>query len=577
MKKNLLSISVATLNVVFSTLNSSAQPTYGWAHSISDNGSQCYASNSMAVDADGNVYIVGDFWATADFDPGPATANLTPLGLYDFFIAKYDASGNYLWAKQIGGAGSACMNNDITLDELGNIYITGAFWTGPPVDFDPGAGTANLTSAGGWDICFAKYDNDGNYIWAKSVGGTAVDVAYSLVVDLSGNTYITGRFQGTSDFDPGAGIHNLTASNGAADIYFAKYDNLGNYMWANIITSGWGQGVDIDIDNTGNVYITGFFMGTGDFDPGPATAFITGVFPISNIYFAKYDNNGNYIWAYNIESTFWTQSGIGTAIDVDGTGNVYLTGGFSDTVDFDPGAATQNLFSVGGTSDIFIAKYNTNGNYVWAYNIGSTSADVAYDIIFDGQSNVCITGNFEGTADFDPGAGITNLTSAGLQDVFFARYDNNGNYLCAGSIGGTGDDNGYDIAAYGAHNICIAGQFNGTSDFDPGPGMSNLTSASSCDIFFGKFTWCLPTEIEALATINDISIYPNPSSGKFSVVAGSSRINAIEIYDMRGDPINIGIQKNKSDEIDLSGFPNGIYFIKVQQDDKMVVKKIVKM
>ncbi|HRF19893.1 MAG TPA: SBBP repeat-containing protein, partial [Chitinophagaceae bacterium] len=108
-------------------------------------------------------------------------------------------------------------------------YIIGEFRAS--ADFDPGAGTVNLTSAGGSDIFFAKYDASGNYVYAKRLGGTAEDVGFGIAVDGSGNVYVTGYFIGTGDFDPGAGTANLISS-GIQDIFFAKYDASGNYVYA---------------------------------------------------------------------------------------------------------------------------------------------------------------------------------------------------------------------------------------------------------------------------------------------------------------------------------------------------------
>ncbi|MBI2967708.1 MAG: SprB repeat-containing protein, partial [Bacteroidetes bacterium] len=146
-------------------------------------------------------------------------ANLTPVGIYDIFFAKYDSNGNYLWAKSIGST-SDDISESIALDASGNAFIIG-FFQGT-ADFDPSAGTANLTPVGNIDIFFAKYDSNGNYLWAKSIGSTSDDFGNSIALDAGGNAFITGEFNGTADFDPSAGTANLT-SVGGRDIFFAKY------------------------------------------------------------------------------------------------------------------------------------------------------------------------------------------------------------------------------------------------------------------------------------------------------------------------------------------------------------------
>ncbi|MBN4066017.1 SBBP repeat-containing protein, partial [Candidatus Amoebophilus asiaticus] len=237
-----------------------------------------------------------------------------------------------------------------------------------------------------------------------------------------GNVCITGRLVGTADFDPGVGTANLTTE-GLEDIFFAKYDSDGNYVWAKGIgstnnDSGYGIAVDI----SGNIYITGVFQATADFDPGAGTTNLTAI-GLEDIFFAKYDPNGNYTWSKGIGGT---SSGVGIGIAVNSSGNVYITGGFLATADFDPGTDTANLTSA-GLCDIFFAKYDTGGNYVWAKGIGSTSYDLGHGIALGGSGNVYITGRFQGTADFDPGIGTANLISAGDYDIFFARYSVNAN------------------------------------------------------------------------------------------------------------------------------------------------------
>ncbi len=173
---------------------------------------------SIAVDAAENVYTSGYFWLTADFDPGAGTFNLTPAGSADIFVSKLDASGNFVWAKNMGGT-NFDRGTNIGVDNSGNVYTTGTFEG--TSDFDPGAGVVNLTSAGNNDIFISKLDASGNFVWAKRMGGTSSDGVSSIAIDSSGNIYTTGSFEGTADFDPGAGVVNLT-SVGNNDIFVSK-------------------------------------------------------------------------------------------------------------------------------------------------------------------------------------------------------------------------------------------------------------------------------------------------------------------------------------------------------------------
>lgn len=440
---------------------------------------------AIARDASGSVYATGFFSGTqVDFDPGPGMANLTSTGVTtetDIFLAKYDAAGNYLWAKRIGSA-----NDDdaygLAVDGNGNVSITGYFMG--TVDFDPGAGTSNLTSAGDWDIFIAQYDASGNYLWAKQIGGTSNETSKSIAIDANNNLYITGYFRNTVDFDPGPGVANQTTMN--YDIFIAKYDASGNYLWAKTLIGpgSYGEGANLVWDVSGHVYITGDFTNTIDFDPGPGTANLSSMGQSFDIFIAKYDVFGNYVWAKRMGGILGDE---GTCLALDGVGNIYATGAFSGTADFDPGAGVANLTGQGG-SDIFIAKYDPAGNYIWAKGIGGTLFDSGTSLALDGNNKISITGHFFNTADFDPGAGTANLTSSGETDVFLAQYDVAGNYLWAKNFGDTGIDYAPCIAS-GTGKINVGGGFNGTVDFDPGPGTANRTAISQFgDIFIAQYT-----------------------------------------------------------------------------------------
>ncbi|SVE51796.1 uncharacterized protein METZ01_LOCUS504650, partial [marine metagenome] len=230
---------------------------------------------------------------TVDFDPGSGTTNLTSNGGKDVFVSKLDSSGDLVWAKSFGGTSTESGYGAV--DSSGNVYTTGTFRN--TVDFDPGAGTANLTSNGIYDVFVSKLDSSGNYVWAKSFGGTNSDVGRSVAVDSSGNVYTTGYFKSTpGDFDPGSGTANLT-SNGVHDVFVSKLDSSGNYVWAKSFGgSGHDYGHSVAVDSSGNVYTTGFFNGTVDFDPGAGTAENTSTGGI-DVFVSKLDSSGDYVWA----------------------------------------------------------------------------------------------------------------------------------------------------------------------------------------------------------------------------------------------------------------------------------------
>jgi hypothetical protein len=328
------------------------------------------------------------------------------------------------------------------------------------------------------------------YNWAKRIGGNGPDYGNSMTVDASGNVYTTGNFSGTVDFDPGAGIQNLTAA-GANDIYILKTDAAGQLVWAKRMGGISGDySNSIAIDASGNVYTTGYFYGTADFDPGPGTQNLTSA-GIVDVFISKLDASGNFVWARKFSSSLVVQS---SSIAVDALGNVYTTGSLSGTVDFDPGTGIYNL-TPAGVTDIFISKLDAMGNFVWAKSLGSAGSDNSQSIAVDASGNVYTTGYFQGTVDFDPGPGTQYFTSYDDRDIFISKLDASGNFVWAKCIGGAAYDVGNCIAVDASGNVYTIGFFQGTVDFDPGINIYNLVSNGLADIFVskldvsGNFAW----------------------------------------------------------------------------------------
>ena len=346
----------------------------------------------IAVDDNGNSYITGEFEESATF----GTTTLTSSGSYDIFVAKLDSSGNWLWAKQAWGIGED-VGFSIAVDAKGNSYITGVFME------SANFGTTTLTSSGDYDIFVAKLDINSNWLWAKQAGGTDDDYGNGIAVDANGNSYVTGYFSESATF----GTTTLTSS-GDIDIFVAKLDSSGNWLWANQAggtNCDYGHG--IAVDDNGNSYIIGNFLESANF--GITTLTSSGYY---DIFVAKLDINGNWLWAKQAGGTSYD---FGNSIAVDTNRNVYVTGFFySSSCSF--GTITL-INSSSEYIDIFVAKLDINGNWLWAKQAGGTSDDCGYGITVDVNGNSYITGIFRGSATF----GTTTLTSSGDFDIFVAK------------------------------------------------------------------------------------------------------------------------------------------------------------
>ncbi|MDP4265503.1 MAG: SBBP repeat-containing protein [Bacteroidota bacterium] len=472
------------------TLTASSQ-TLSWARQMG--GTSDDMAFSIAVDAAGNQYITGYFAGTADFDPGPGTFNLTsPGGDVDIFVVKLDATGNFIWAKQMGGSiGDA--GKSIAVDASGNVYITGSF--SGTSDFDPGPGIFNLTSAGSWDIFICKLNSSGNFLWAKRFGAsTQEDHGNAITVDASGNVYATGSFKGTIDFDPGPGTYPLTAD--YIDVFVLKLDASGNFIWAKKMGGIFTDvGNSIAVDASGNVYTTGYFVATADFDPDPATYYLVYGTGDEDGFISKLDASGNFVWVKHFSPHTYDNC-YSNGIAVDASGNVYTTGSFKGTTDFDPGPGTFNLVA-NGLNDGFVCKLNSSGDFVWAKKSGGCQEeDYGTSVAVDASGNVYTTGVFQYYADFDPGTGIYELHADGATDVYISKLNASGNFVWAIRLGGTNPDYCYSIVVDASGNIFTAGFFKGTADFDPGTGILNFVSAGGNDIFVSKLNQPQPLPVK---------------------------------------------------------------------------------
>lgn len=341
-------------------------PAFGWANHVGGVNDEC--GRSIALDAGGNVYVAGTFSATADFDPGPGTFNLTPVGGTNVFVTKFSSAGALLWAKNFSG-GNFDSRCQIAIDTAGNVLVTGGF--SGAADFNPRAGAYPLASAGGDDIFISKLDSAGNLIWARSLGGPKDDYGLGIAVDSGGNVYTTGSFQDTADFDPGNDTFNLTSSYGSqyADIFISKLNAAGNFVWAKQM-GGYldDYGNSIAIGSDGSVYTTGSFQYTADFNPGPDEYYLTceGNYNYADVFVSKLDSEGNFVWARQMGGP---EFDCGNSLAVDGHGSVYTTGYFRETADFDPGSGTFNLTAREAETSSFpnwIRRATSCGQNPWA-------------------------------------------------------------------------------------------------------------------------------------------------------------------------------------------------------------------
>ena len=541
---------------MISILSVNAQtPNWQWAKS--EGGTSFETSDGVCTDAIGNVFMTGYFKSpTITF----GTTTLTNAGSNDIFIVKYDATGNVLWAKSVGGAYDE-RGQSVSTDASGNVFMTGYFIS-PTISF----GTTTLTNTYASnlysDFFIVKYDTSGNVLWAKSAEGAYDDSGQSVSTDASGNVFITGIYYSpTITF----GTTTLTKANPTSnysDIFIVKYDASGNMLWATSAEDGVfnDDGRSVSTDASGNVFIAGYFA-------SPTITFGTTTLTNTNsswdIFIVKYDSSGNVLWAKSAGGTAYD---IGNSVSTDAIGNVFMTGiYYSPTITF----GITTLTNANNVADIFIVKYDASGNVLWAKSAEGTWYDLSYGVCTDVIGNVFITGAFYSPTITFGTTTLTNVNAA--NDIFIVKYDASGNVLWAKSAGGTGYDEGYAVSTDASGNVFLTGNFGSPNiNFGTTTLTNTDTTGSFRDIFIAKLDGTTGTNDIKNA---NIKIYPNPTNNIINIEGlTKNENNTIQIFDVQGKLV---ITKNISEKgtIDLSELNKGVYVIKIGE----VAQRIVKM
>jgi hypothetical protein len=321
----------------------------------------------LAVDASGNVYAVGAFAGQADALPAAGATIVSNGSDFDGFVLSLDGSGAVRWAFSLGGTqADSALAVRVTSD--GAVAVAGTF-TGN-ADFAPDTATSGLAAVGGTDVFLASYSTAGALSWVRRIGGLGDEAVArgGLAADATGGIAATGKFTGSVDFDPGAGVATRT-SVGSSDVYVVRLDGTGAFQ--SVFTLGGGTGTPaaayLAFGADGNLLVTGAFAGSVDFNPGAGTLIITsfGTGGGTDVFVARYTPVGGLLWVsrFGDAANGAGNANAGAALAPAASGAVFVVGQFFGTPDFNPGSGNFSLTSL-GDSDGFLVKLAADGSLV---------------------------------------------------------------------------------------------------------------------------------------------------------------------------------------------------------------------
>ncbi len=356
------------------------------------------------------------------------------------------------WARSFGGP-SSDLPNSVAVDAQGACYLIGRYTGAPtPVDLDP---TEGMDVRSGTGCFFTKLGSDGSFAWTKTyLEVTGINLR-ATALDHQGHIFIVGDFRGTVDFDPSGNVDNHTGPTSEDSLFLSRFDVEGNYNWTRTIVSTFPT--EMTIDSLGRVFVVGFLRGVADFDPSAGVDQFDSI-GVDAIFLTSFDNEGSYRWTRVIHGPTSDNYLIAYGVSTTNTGEIYISGGFKGTVDFDPSGTVDNHQS-NGYEDAFVSQYSANGTYLWTRTFGGADYDVVTKIAATTSGDVIVVGQYESDSDFDPTAGVDLHGPGG---GFVTRIQGNGNYGWTQTFG---------IAAFGpfgafasrvaldeAQNIVVAGR-----------------------------------------------------------------------------------------------------------------------
>jgi hypothetical protein len=526
-----------TISIFLISATTFAQAGFEWAQAC---GHPFYGETKSVLDADpdGNIFMAGNFIEIAEF----GTEVLTSTGGTDIFFAKHNAAGDVLWAFSDGGDDYDYLH-DFSATTLG-LYASGSFYGTTNI------GDSTFISMGSQDLFIARYDNNGAFQWAQHIGSPKTDYIKASIVDGYGSMIITGHYYDSISF----GDTTLYAM-GGSDIFLAKYDMWGSLIWVKQASgSSSDQSYSVSCDPEWNIILTGSFF----YDIQIDDVLLTTTNP-TGVFLAKYDNNGVLDFAQQVDGNGLNARSFASC---DSQNNIFFTGNFTDQVRFGPYIFEAGAFNI----DIFITKYDQDGNLLWADHGHSPGSDQLISISAGPLDDLYISGHYMDTIYFSD-LTLKYTLCCGSAEIFMVRYTADGIPIWGDQI--SGERAMMESMVKNANDeLFVSGLFQGELSL----GDIVIESGNDYSNFLTGIATAMVTNTAELVQNHGISVYPNPATDQLYIKSSSNKVlYSYELINMSGRLIKTGVVKGQ-DQLDVSSFPPGLYVLKFTSTDSETVE-----
>jgi hypothetical protein len=563
-----LLVTLAGILLVCSSRTFAQAPDWEWAKSAG--GTLGDGGRAITYGADGNLLVSGYFHESATFD----TTVLTSPLYSDVFIAKYTTAGELLWAKSVASSASNGIPQAIYEDASGNIYITGTFGVyggAGDITFDE---VTTFISWGNEDIFVAKYDAEGNFIWAKHIGSDWSDKVVSTM-DFSGNIILSGILWSTTYFNSTGDWLNPFHM---YDIFLAKIDTTGTFTFRRNAVSCTAvlEPQDVTTDSYGNIYLTGWYNGRPTFGlPADSIDLEVDIYNHQG-FIARYEPLiGMFIWAYTAGNTSYGDYSL--TLNSKGGGKIVMSGLYLSSASFGNYTDTITLIAppAAGYGELYLVQYDTNGNADWAINAGHGSGGgLNFLDAYYKDGHLYVAGDYSaGPTVF--GQGTDAVTVPYLRALFVASYDDAGNLDWVNLAGSGYSAVAESVVTDALNNIYITGWYDSGCAFIGTP--ITIFSAGWDDILVARLDDISVSVYENELNQNQF-IFPNPSSAEVTLNIGKEVKCNVQLFNLQGELLFQKTTNTAKVKLDVSNFPKGIYFITVTDEmGNKVTNKMLKM